>query len=310
MTASLRAAGSKTDGSSVTTISVPPPAGHQAGDLLVLFATSWASPSGTTIATPSGWTALGGDSGSWGASARFRTYVFYKIAASSSEPNVSVVQAASGFPEAVIYAYRDVDQTTPVEAASWAASGSAVSLFPASAVTTTVNNALVAYLGLWTSSVADGAPPNSATQNYKSGLFNTVFRESDVVKATAGTLAAGNWTLGSSSTGIVFAFAIRPVPSVTTPVANFTGTPTTGTASLSVAFTDSSTNTPTSWAWDFGDGSTSTSQNPTHSYTTSGTFTVSLTATNSAGSDTKTRTAYITVGEPVVYAAGGGIDIW
>src|SRR4029077_18104912 len=56
----------------------------------------------------------------------------------------------------------------------------------------------------------------------------------------------------------------------TTPVADFTGTPTSGAASLSVAFTDASTNTPTSWAWDFGDGSTSTSQNPTHSYSSSG----------------------------------------
>jgi len=96
----------------------------------------------------------------------------------------------------------------------------------------------------------------------------------------------------------------------TTPVADFTGTPTSGTASLSVAFTDGSTNTPTSWAWTFGDGGTSSSQNPTHSYTTSGIYTVALVATNSAGSNTKTRTAYITVGETISYAAGGGIFIY
>jgi PKD repeat protein len=94
------------------------------------------------------------------------------------------------------------------------------------------------------------------------------------------------------------------------PVADFTGTPTSGTASLSVAFTDTSTNTPTSWAWTFGDGGTSTSQNPTHSYTSSGVYTVTLVATNASGSDTKTRTAYITVGETISYAAGGGIEIW
>ena len=69
------------------------------------------------------------------------------------------------------------------------------------------------------------------------------------------------------------------------PVADFTGTPTSGTASLSVAFTDSSTNSPTSWAWTFGDGATSSSQNPSHSYTTSGVYTVTLVATNSAGSE-------------------------
>jgi hypothetical protein len=94
------------------------------------------------------------------------------------------------------------------------------------------------------------------------------------------------------------------------PVANFTGTPLTGGVPLSVAFTDSSTNTPTSWAWNFGDGTTSTSQNPSHSYTTSGTYTVTLVATNPSGSDTKTRTAYITASEAIVYAAGGGIEIY
>jgi PKD repeat protein len=94
------------------------------------------------------------------------------------------------------------------------------------------------------------------------------------------------------------------------PVADFTGTPTSGNASLSVAFTDASTNSPTSWAWNFGDGGTSTAQNPTHSYTASGVYTVQLTATNGAGSNTKTRTAYITVTETIAYASGGGIDIY
>jgi PKD repeat protein len=308
---SWRAAGTKTDGDTVTTISVPPPAGHQAGDLLVLFTNSWASPSGTTVSTPAGWTALGGNSGAWGLNARYRTYVFYKLAASSSEPNVSVVQAATGFPEGVIYAYKDVHPTTPIDATGgWGAQGSAVTLFPAPAVTTVANNALVAYLGAWSNSVTDGAPPNSATQNYKSSFITTVSRESDVLKATAGTVPAGNWTLLSSSTGLVFAFAVKAAPTAAPPVADFTGTPTGGSATLAVAFTDASTNTPTGWAWDFGDGSTSSSQNPSHSYTSSGVYTVSLTATNASGSDTKTRTAYITVSEPIVYASGGGIDVW
>jgi len=85
-----------------------------------------------------------------------------------------------------------------------------------------------------------------------------------------------------------------------TPVADFTGTPLTGTAPLNVAFTDTSTNVPTSWAWTFGDGGTSSAQNPTHNYTVPGTYTVTLVATNSAGSNTKTRTGYVTVGGPPV----------
>jgi len=82
------------------------------------------------------------------------------------------------------------------------------------------------------------------------------------------------------------------------PVANFSGTPTSGTAPLSVSFTDSSTNTPTSWSWNFGDSTTSTAQNPSHSYA-AGTYTVTLTATNAYGSDGETKTNYIT-------ATGGG----
>lgn len=80
------------------------------------------------------------------------------------------------------------------------------------------------------------------------------------------------------------------------PVANFTGTPVTGPAPLSVSFTDASTNSPTSWVWNFGDGNFTgnTTQNPTHLYTSSGIYTVSLNATNAGGSNTYSRTNYVT----------------
>lgn len=114
---------------------------------------------------------------------------------------------------------------------------------------------------------------------------------------------------GSSSSPANLVFSIAP-STIVTPGADFTGTPLSGVAPFNVAFTDTSTNTPTSWAWDFGDTGTSTSQNPTHSYTTSGVYTVALTATNAAGSNTRTRTAYITAAEAIVYAPGGGIEIY
>ena len=80
-----------------------------------------------------------------------------------------------------------------------------------------------------------------------------------------------------------------------TPVANITADKTAGSDSLTVEFTDTSANYPTSWTWNFGDGITSTEQNPTHTYSAPGTYTVTLTATNLAGSDTVTKTSYITV---------------
>lgn len=82
------------------------------------------------------------------------------------------------------------------------------------------------------------------------------------------------------------------------PVANFTGNPLTGIKPLTVNFTDTSTNTPTSWSWNFGDSTTSTSQNPSRTYTNAGNYTVSLTATNGGGSNTVTKTNYISVSQP------------
>jgi len=83
-----------------------------------------------------------------------------------------------------------------------------------------------------------------------------------------------------------------------TPGADFVGEPTSGNAPLTVNFTDQSTNHPTSWSWDFGDGGSSTEQNPSHQYADPGTYTVSLTAGNGCGSDTETKTDYITVTQP------------
>lgn len=90
------------------------------------------------------------------------------------------------------------------------------------------------------------------------------------------------------------------IDAVGVPVADFTATPTSGPASLAVQFTDTSTLSPTSWLWDFGDTNTSTQQNPLHTYTTPGVYNVSLTSTNAAGSNTETKTGFVTVYDPVV----------
>jgi len=82
------------------------------------------------------------------------------------------------------------------------------------------------------------------------------------------------------------------------PVAEFWASPTTGTAPLTVQFTDASTNAPTARSWNFGDGRTSIAQSPSHTYSTAGTYTVALTVTNAGGSDTETKTGYITVSAP------------
>lgn len=65
----------------------------------------------------------------------------------------------------------------------------------------------------------------------------------------------------------------------------------------SVTFTDQSLNNPASWNWSFPGGtpSGSGSQHPTVTYNTAGTYDVKLLVINGSGSDSITKTAYITV---------------
>ena len=105
---------------------------------------------------------------------------------------------------------------------------------------------------------------------------------------------------GNAAEIVLSSFTYTPYDSSWTepkqkPVASFSASSTSGSAPLKVAFTDQSTGAPTSWNWNFGDGTSSTEKNPTHTYSTAGTYTVTLTVTNAAGSNTATKSNYITV---------------
>ncbi len=78
------------------------------------------------------------------------------------------------------------------------------------------------------------------------------------------------------------------------PVADFTASPLNGTAPLTVSFTNLSSGA-TDYSWDFGDTSTSTNANPTNTYANVGSYTVSLTAVGPGGTNTVSKTNYITV---------------
>ncbi|MCD6113298.1 MAG: C10 family peptidase [Bacteroidales bacterium] len=85
------------------------------------------------------------------------------------------------------------------------------------------------------------------------------------------------------------------------PVADFTANKTSVPTNGSINFIDQSTEYPTSWQWTFEGGtpSTSTDKNPMNiSYNTPGYYTVTLTVTNPVGTDTETKTDFITVGVP------------
>jgi PKD repeat protein len=89
------------------------------------------------------------------------------------------------------------------------------------------------------------------------------------------------------------------------PSAGFIAQPTQGLLPLLVAFTDTTTTIPVGdptliYSYNFGDGEISNLPNPEHMYTDTGIYTVSLTVSNTAGTDTLTRTDYISVYEPVI----------
>ncbi|PJA76423.1 hypothetical protein CO151_02880 [bacterium CG_4_9_14_3_um_filter_65_15] len=93
---------------------------------------------------------------------------------------------------------------------------------------------------------------------------------------------------------ITYIHVTAPAP----PVADFSGTPTSGCAPLEVQFTDASTGDITSWAWDFGDGATDTLQNPLHTFVNAGSYDVGLTVTGPGGFDNLTLSAMVTVSGP------------
>ncbi len=99
--------------------------------------------------------------------------------------------------------------------------------------------------------------------------------------------------------------------SVTTPpppLADFSGSPTSGDAPLGVNFTDLSAGAVSSYAWAFGDGGTSSSQSPMHVYANPGTYTVALTVTGPGGGDTQTKVDYVTADVPPAPVAALGAN--
>jgi len=109
------------------------------------------------------------------------------------------------------------------------------------------------------------------------------------------TLTASNQF---GATGTVTKQAFITVESCPAIKADFDGVPRSGEAPLSVSFTDRSSGNPTMWAWDFGDGATDMIANPVHTYTREGKYTVTLTASSKYGSDTISKSEFITVNTP------------
>lgn len=222
MAISFVAKSTKKNQSAVSTSTANLPAGYAAGDLLILVASGFISGGTQTFNTPAGWTLLGSKI-NWGS---VNTYLWYKLAASSSEtaPAVAFSGGGSGFIETQVYAYTGVNQTTPIDAAASTFNTTFVS---PSVTTTSANDKVVHFLcdqngGSFV--VPTGDTSRAADQAVVlSGNFL-----GDRDQAAAGASPTATWTdLGSSTVHIVTSFAIAPPASATTANAPFISSGTT-----------------------------------------------------------------------------------
>ena len=134
-----------------------------------------------------------------------------------------------------------------------------------------------------------GTPFISSTAN---GTLNNATSTKQITSAASGVIVLAA-AIATRTYLHACAGSICPIA----PTAVFSGTPLTGEGPLNVQFTDASTGTPATWAWTFGDGGTSTLQNPSHTFNP-GTWSVSLTVTNLQGTNTLTKTGYVTASIP------------
>ena len=120
----------------------------------------------------------------------------------------------------------------------------------------------------------------------------------------AGNVAVGSnaivWdTAGGNITVYQLASSSSSSSKVTKPVAAFKADKVSGKHPLAVTFTYTGTGgTPDSYTWNFGDKTssvTTTAKTVKHTFAKAGTYTVSVAAKNKAGSNTATKSKYITI---------------
>lgn len=212
------AAGTYTTG--VGALSVPMPAGIQAGDLLVLFAES----ENQDIATPTTggtWTQIGvaQGTGTAGNATSARLEVWARLA-TASETNVTVADSGD-HTSAIIHAYRGVEPTSFFTGTATggvvAAATTAVSM---AGITTGHDNALVVYALAGSADTATaqfpGSPTNAsltsltkrtdnATTDGDGGSITVITG----IKATAGATGTTTGTLSTSTVQAFMVFALR-----------------------------------------------------------------------------------------------------
>ena len=145
------------------------------------------------------------------------------------------------------------------------------------------------------SHVYSALPVGNYHKYVNTGTYSLTFSAPGYTSKTINNISVTNGTAT-----VVNVALVQPAP-----VANFAAD-VTSTCNGAVQFTNTGTYaTGSTFLWNFGDGQTSTLENPQHTYAANGTYTVQLTITACAGSDSETKTSYITVNMPAAPTATG-----
>lgn len=160
---------------------------------------------------------------------------------------------------------------------------------------------------LWTADVFSGNAPLTvqfydASPGHNDGTITawnwdfgdgSTSKETDPVHTFTG---AGNYTVTMTiSAGDVTDSKTGYIDVSEVVKADFIADVTEGDPPLTVQFTDLSNGSPDSYEWNFGGQQRSTDQNPVHTFNFAGLYTIRLDVWGKGGSDSQTRTDYITV---------------
>ncbi len=276
------------------------PGSVQAGDVMLLFATS--NSNNAVSADPAGWTFLGERTAG---SPDLRTRLYDKVATGADAGStVTVTYAASNKVDLQVAAYTGVDPAAPVPAFASAAESTSRTGHTTPGASVAVNGSwVVSYWADKSAATTTWTVPGTLTSRGLSagtGSGHLTSALADTATGVAPGASAGTTATADSASAkatmwtVVLAPNGAPPPPNQPPTASFTSS----CNGLACTFDGTASSDPdgtvVSYAWDFGDGSTASTATASHTFALQGTYTVALKVTDDDGS-ANTKTVNLTV---------------
>ena len=288
--------GSASSSTNVAVAKVTVPASVQAGDELLLFATT--NTNTNVTAGPVGWTFVseqisGTDT---------RTRLYSKVAGGSDAGmQVSLTYATATKVDLSLSAYSGVDQTTPISASASAGETVSRTTHTAPAVTVAAGGSwVVSYWADKSSATTGWTAPAGLTARVQS-IGTSSGRITSLEADSGAPVLAGQWAAkaatasAASAKATMWSIVLNPdIPDVP-PTASATGSCVGNVCTFDASASGDSDGTIASYAWQFGDSTSGSGVNPSHPYSAPGPYTATLTVTDNRGG-TATTTVALTAG--------------